>query len=133
MRDAVSQCTVGARPKEPADSISAGSSRYLVASVLQKSADLHLHQLDASVVLTALGRIVRPDGLRRAKPFGCDSARVDGVLIDEELADGRGPFLGQCLVPRYGADVVGVALDRKLEIPMIGQHRADLLERRGAL
>src|SRR5215204_2610680 len=78
-RDSVLFCTDGARAKRAADS----NPRAQVGNQLRDryKAPLHLHQLDAAIVLPALGRVVRRDGFRSAEAFGDEASAVENLSI----------------------------------------------------
>src|SRR5690349_19742568 len=89
--------------------------------------------LDATVQLPSLGRIVRRLRARFAEAVDGDHVRAD-ALVDEVVRHARGAVLGQHLVVRVAAGRIGVAFDVDVVVRILPEVRGQLVERvaRGA-
>src|SRR2546425_6869173 len=87
----------------------------------------HLDQLNSPVVLAALSGGVWARRLAGAEPLGSEPPGVDRVRRHEILLHGGGALLGERLVRRVAPDVVGVPLNRELQVGVLREHAADLL------
>jgi 3-hydroxyacyl-CoA dehydrogenase/enoyl-CoA hydratase/3-hydroxybutyryl-CoA epimerase len=86
-------------------------------------------ELDAAVLLAALGGLVVGDGLLLAVALGDEALAVDALLVGQVGDDGLGAALGERLVGVGTADVISVARDLDEEDALVGGEDAgDLVE-----
>ena len=83
------------------------------------------HELDAAILLTARGGVVRCDGIGFAHSGGGNVGGGDS-LFGQEIAHGIGALLGELLIVVVGADAIGVAFQLELEARICQEDSRDL-------